>query len=547
MTTASPESPEPAESPESPEAYEAPFRLTYATMFDPPPELHRHFDDALQRARREFGAAFPAGWPAARSTTGGARPPDLEVRSPINRNWLLARFCQASRSDVDGAVRAACNVWPAWAATPWQERVRLLRRAATLIEQRVYDLSAVVALEVGKNRMESIGEVQETADLINWYCDQMEQNRGFDRRLPNDPLAGFVSRNRTVLKPYGAWAVIAPFNFPFALAGAPVAAALLAGNTVVFKVASETAWSGWLLMQAFADAGIPDDVLCYLTGSGSEVGEAMVRHPAIAGATFTGSHAVGMGILRHFSAGAYPRPCIAEMGGKNAVIVSRHADLNRAAIGIVRSAFGLQGQKCSACSRVYVEKSIAGDLRERLVAATRDIRIGDPTERENWMGPVISAAARARYLDAVAHLRERGRVDVGGEPLTGAGLDEGHFVAPTVAGIDFDDPLWKSELFAPLVLVGEVDSVDEGITRANRSNYGLTAGFYGAPEEIDQFLQRIEAGVTYVNRPQGATTGAWPGYQPFGGWKASGTTGKAIGSFWYLPLYLREQSQTIVD
>ena len=163
------------------------------------------------------------------------------------------------------------------------------------------------------------------------------------------------------------------------------------------------------------------------------------------------------------------------------------------------------------------------------------------------MGPVISASARARYLDAAAHLRTNGRIDIGGEALTGEGLERGYFVAPTVAGIGFDDPLWRDELFAPIVLVGEVDSVDEGIARANRSDYGLTAGFYGATGEIDHFLAHIEAGVTYVNRPQGATTGAWPGYQPFGGWKASGTTGKAIGSFWYLPLYLREQSQTIVD
>src|SRR5690606_10577240 len=184
-----------------------------------------------------------------------------------------------------------------------------------------------VALEVGKNRMEAIGEVQETADLVNWYCDQMEQNAGFMRDLPNDPVKGFVSRNRTVLKPYGPWAVIAPFNFPVALAGAPVAAALITGNTVVFKVASSTAWSGWLLHQAFRDAGVPPDVLRYLAGSGSVVGEGLVRHPDIAGATFTGSHEVGMGILRHFAAGNRPRPCIAEMGGKNAVVVSRHADL----------------------------------------------------------------------------------------------------------------------------------------------------------------------------------------------------------------------------
>jgi 1-pyrroline-5-carboxylate dehydrogenase len=404
-----------------------------------------------------------------------------------------------------------------------------------------------MALEVGKNRMEALGEVQETADLFSWYCDQMEANEGFARNLPNDPLAGFVSRNRTVLKPHGVWAVIAPFNFPFALAGGPVGAALATGNTVVFKVASETAWSGRLLMDVLHDAGLAPGVVNYVTGSGSEAGAALVEHPAVAGITFTGSYEVGMGILRTFAQGAWPRPCLAEMGGKNAAIVSRHADLDRAALGIMRSAFGLQGQKCSACSRVYVERPAADELRRRLVERTRQIRIGDPTRRENWLGPVINAAAYERYAKCVGNLRQHGSITLGGEQLVEGELAHGWFVAPTIASAPLDYRLWREEKFIPLVLVGEVDSVAEAIERANASDYGLTAGFYGARDEIDGFLERIEAGVTYVNRPQGATTGAWPGYQPFGGWKGSGSTGKAIGSFWYLPQYLREQSQTIVD
>jgi acyl-CoA reductase-like NAD-dependent aldehyde dehydrogenase len=518
-------------------------------MFNPPEELHRRFEAALAAVRPRLGERHPlviAGRIVA-EPSGSSPEAGFEVRSPINRHLLLGRFASATPAQVDAAVLAAKAAWPAWAATPWEERIHLLRRAAKLIEERVYELSAVLALEVGKNRMESIGEVQETADLITWYCDQMQDNQGFDRRLPDDPLQGYVSRNRTRLKPYGVWAVIAPFNFPVALAGAPIAAALVTGNTVVFKVASDTACSGQLLMNVFADAGIPAGVLGYITGSGSVAGSALAGHPGVAGVTFTGSHEVGMGILRNFAAGSYPRPCIAEMGGKNAVIVSRHADLERAAIGILRSAFGLQGQKCSACSRIYVERPVAQALRERLTAATRALAIGDPTERENWMGPVINQLARTRYLEAIARLRAVGTVLIGGELLTGNGREHGYFVAPTLGEAPLDDPLWRDELFAPIALLGEVESVDEGIARANSSEYGLTAGFYGAPEEIDHFLQHIEAGVTYVNRPQGATTGAWPGYQPFGGWKASGTTGKSIGSYWYLPLYLREQSQTTVE
>jgi 1-pyrroline-5-carboxylate dehydrogenase len=235
------------------------------------------------------------------------------------------------------------------------------------------------------------------------------------------------------------------------------------------------------------------------------------------------------------------------MGGKNAAIVTRHADLDRAATGIVRSAFGLQGQKCSACSRVYVERGVAPALRERLIERSKAIAVGDPTLLANWMGPLIDAAAVERYRRAVGELQADGDVFVGGRVLSEGALGRGHFVAPTVAGAPYGHPLWRDELFLPLVLVGEVDSLDEAIDRANDSDYGLTAGFYGAQDEIRTFLDRIEAGVTYVNRPQGATTGAWPGYQPFGGWKGSGNTGKAIGSFWYLPQYLREQSQTVVD
>ncbi len=519
------------------------FRLTYSTMFDPPAELHERFDAALAKVAPTLGAEHSM-FIDGRPRTAGA---SYEVRSPIDRDRLIGRFAAGGAADADAAVQAARRAWPGWSRTPWPQRVEILRRVAALIEERVYAIAAAMAIEVGKNRMEALGEVQETADLFRWYCDQIEQNDGFGRELPNDPLAGFVSRNRTALRPYGAWGVIAPFNFPFALAGGPVGAALVAGNTVVFKVASATSLCGQLLMQVLHDAGLPAGVANFVTGAGGDIGEALVAHPGLSGLTFTGSYEVGMGIVRRFAQERWPRPCIAEMGGKNAAIVTGQADLDRASTGIWRSAFGLQGQKCSACSRVHVDRAVAGELRDRLVAAAESIVVGDPTERSNWMGPVIDERAHARYRQGVEHLRKVGRIDAGGRVLDDGALARGWFVAPTVAQAPRDDALWRNEQFLPLVLVDEVDSLDEAIAEANRTDYGLTAGFYGAPDEAQRFLDEIEAGVTYVNRPQGATTGAWPGYQPFGGWKASGSTGKAIGSFWYLPLYLREQSQTIVD
>ena len=519
------------------------FRLTYSTMFDPPPELHQRFEAALAKAKAGLGAGHPM-WIAGRAREA---KDTFEVRSPIDREWLVGRFARGTREDALEAVKVARAAFPAWAAMPWRERVALLRRAAALIEARVYEIGAAVALEVGKNRMESLGEVQETADLVTWYCDQMEANEGFARDLPDDPLPGFRSRNRSVLRPYGAWVVIAPFNFPFALAGGPIGAAHVAGNTVVFKVASDTSLSGWLLLECFRDAGLPPGVVNYVSGPGGEVGGALVEAPRVAGITFTGSYEVGMAIVRSFAAAKWPRPCIAEMGGKNAAIVTRHADLERAATGIVRSAFGLQGQKCSACSRVYVERAVAAPLRERVKTLTEAIRVGDPTQRENWMGPVINSAAYERYRKCAQNLERNGSVVTGGRALTEGDMERGWFVAPTVATAPFDYSLWRDEKFIPLVLVGEVDSLDEAIARANDSDYGLTAGIYGSADEVARFHERIEAGVTYANRPQGATTGAWPGYQPFGGWKGSGTTGKAIGSYYYLQQSLREQSRTVVD
>jgi 1-pyrroline-5-carboxylate dehydrogenase len=521
------------------------FKLTYATMFDPPAELHARFDAAIAAIRPHLGGEH-AMLIGGRNATA---PAWFDVHNPSDARVRLGRFAAGDREHAEAAVGAALAAFPAWSATPWTERVALLRRAAALIEERVYHIGAVLALEVGKNRMEALGEAQETADLISYYCDRMEANDGYVRAMTRDPLAGFESENTSAMKPYGVWLVVAPFNFPLALAGGPSGAALAAGNTVVFKAASATPWSGRLLADALRDAGVPPGVFNYVTGPGVSLGDALVRHPDVAGATFTGSYEVGMHLYRTFAQGRFPRPCIAEMGGKNAAIVSRRADLDDAATGVMRSAFGLSGQKCSACSRVYVEHPVFADFVSMLHKATARLAVGDPTRRENWMGPVIDANAVARYEDAaaqIAALDDAGAIVHGGERLDHGDLAHGHYCAPTIARAPFEHPLWSRELFVPFVLVGAVDGVDEAIARANASDYALTAGFYGSAAEAERFFDTIEAGVCYANRPQGATTGAWPGYQPFGGWKGSGSTGKAGGSLYYVTQYLREQSQTRV-
>ena len=233
------------------------------------------------------------------------------------------------------------------------------------------------------------------------------------------------------------------------------------------------------------------------------------------------------------------------MGGKNPTIVTKNADLDKAAIGIMRSAFGLTGQKCSACSRVYADASIKDELIEKLVRITREkISVGDPTQKAHYMGPIINADAYAAYKRYAADLKAAAKVVLGAETLD----ETGYFVAPTIAtDLPDDHYLWKHEMFAPIVVVDGYDDKDVAMHKANNIDLGLTAGFYSEDEdEVAWFLDQIEAGTLYINRETGATTGAWPGYQSFGGWKGSSGTSKAAGSFYYLQQYMKEQSQTVV-
>jgi 1-pyrroline-5-carboxylate dehydrogenase len=229
-------------------------------------------------------------------------------------------------------------------------------------------------------------------------------------------------------------------------------------------------------------------------------------------------------------------------------VVTARADLAKAAEGVMRSAYGLGGQKCSACSRVYVDRRVATAFTEALVGKIRAMRTGEPTRKEVFLGPLINAAAVRTYTEAAAEARRDGRVLVGGHTLTGGEHAHGHFVEPAlVAGLPAGHRLEREELFVPLLVLAEVDSLDEAIRRANDAEYGLTAGIYSEDQgEVREFLERIEAGVTYANRRAGATTGAWPGINPFGGWKWSGSSGKAALGPYYVTQFLREQSQTVV-
>ena len=518
------------------------LKITYATLRNDNETLHAQFEAGLALARRELLGGYHRNVVDGRERDGDGT---FEKRTPIDGS-LMGTFAKGTRRDVQEAIAAARAAFPAWSRRPWQERVALLRRAADLISERQMEFAALLSMEVGKNRLEALGDVEETADLIRWSCLMMERNHGFDD--PMDNLGDMAVHTRSVLKPYGVWGVISPFNFPFALSGGPSGGALVAGNTVVYKPSSDAPISGVCLTQVFRDAGLPDGVFNLVMGPGETVGAELQENPGVDGIIFTGSFEVGFGLYKHF-ARVFPKPVIVEMGGKNPAIVTRHADLDEAAEGIMRAAFGFTGQKCSANSRVYVERPVHDELLRRLVEKTEAIAVGDPVERQNWMGPLIDARAVARYEQAVAEARRDGAVFTGGERLTQDGLDRGFFVEPTVVGrLPFEHRLFRDELFAPFTAVAAVDSLEEALERANDTVLGLTAGLYSEDKgEITRFLDEIEAGVVYVNRRAGATTGAWPGVQPFGGWKGSTATGKAGGGFYYVQQFMREQSQTIVD
>ncbi len=522
----------------------ADFKLTYATMFNPPEELHTGFDKAVEKLKQNMGKEYSM-IINGKDVFADEKAEDF---SPINTDWKLAVMQKGNAQHAKDAMTAARNAFPKWSRMPWQERVKLLRKAASLIEERIFDLGAAMAMEVGKNRMESLGDVQETADLIYYSCYQMEKNNGYVVEMGKDPLVGYDASNVSVLRPYGVWLVVSPFNFPHALTGGPSGAALVAGNTLVIKPATDTAWIVRLLVDCFRDAGIPDGVVNFVTGPGSTLGQALVDSPEVDGVTFTGSFDVGMKMFSDFAKGKYVRPMILELGGKNPVIVSKNADLERATLGIVRSAFGLQGQKCSAASRVLVEDAVYDDLVGRLKETASKLVLGDPTDRNTYNGPVVNKSSYNDFKNFCEEINQGGgKFLVGGNVRTGGMYDKGYFCESTfVVDLPFSHRLWKHEMFLPITTIGKVKNMDEAISIANDVNYGLTAGFYGSPAETDWFFDKIEAGVTYANRPQGATTGAWPGFQPFGGWKGSGSSGKNAGGHYYLPLYMHEQIRTLV-
>ncbi len=507
-------------------------RVTYSNIGVDFTPVHDHLDTLIP----DFEAqALGRTW-----QTPFATAPATATASPIDPSLSLGNFPTSTAVDIDAAVLQARKGAKIWNAASVEERLAFAERWKAVLAERKYELGLAALYEVGKSRLEAIGEAEEAVDMLDYYPGELRDNNGY--RLPMNELVA----NETavsVLRPYGTFAVVAPFNFPVALSIGMITGALMGGNSVIYKPSPECQLTGLLIAETIAQADLPEGVFSVVLG-GADVGRLLTTHDGIDGVAFTGSHKTGMGIFRHMATLSWMKPVIAEMGGKNPAYVTRNADLARAAQGVVRSAFGLQGQKCSACSVVYVDNAVKDEFVRLCTEFAAKLQVGDPRKAATFMGPLYNAGTVERFKSAVAQVQAEGKVHFGGTRLEG--LPENYFM-PAIVEMDGPSNLTRDELFMPFVVVRGVDGLDAGLAEGNDIHYGLSAGIFTEDNaELQHFLDHAEAGVLYANRASGATTGAWPGAQPFCGWKGTGVSGKGgLGSY-FLPQFMREQSHTIM-
>lgn len=518
-------------------------------------EFDSLFESAAETARNGFGVEYPMYIAGKQVRVGNF----LIERSPIDSQIVIGKFQRGTREHARLAIAAANNAFYAWSNTDYMERTSMIRKAADLFSKNKYSLAAILSYENAKSRYESMGEVDEAIDFMRYYSNEMEANKGYIRKSALKASkakveAGFQGapadqeKVTVSLKPYGVFGVIAPFNFPVSISVGMSAGALITGNTVVFKPSSSdnmTMLTGLKIYELFKEAGIPDGAFNYVTGPGSEVGEEIAANDSVQGIAFTGSRSTGMSMIsRTFSSGKQ-KVFIVEMGGKNPAIVSKYADLDVAVNGVASAAFGFAGQKCSALSRVYVHQSKREVFVSKLIEKVRSLKVGNPIDKGDYIGPLISKSAFDRYTESVQKARTTGgRILYGGNAVK-TGL-EGYYVEPAIIEARHDSELVKRELFVPILTLETYSDFSEAMKMANDVEYGLTAGLYSKNRtEIAQFSDKIQAGVVYINREVSATTGAIVGLHTFVGWKGSGLTGKGTGSKHYLQQFMREQSISI--
>lgn len=515
------------------------------------------FDNAVEELKKSLSSQRERQYPMY---IGGKEVYSNELiveRSPID-GLHMGSFQKGSREHAQMAISEAQRAFKSWKMTNYRERAAIFRNAADLLSKRKFAIAAILSYENGKSRYESIGEVDEGIDFMHYYANELEINKGFSRKTALEQStksveSGFqgapsgCEKVSIVLKPYGVFGVIAPFNFPVSISIGMSTGALITGNTVVFKPSSTdnmTMLTGLKIYELFKDAGLPPGVFNYITGPGSTVGDEIATNDAVSGVAFTGSRATGIGMISKAYGSGKQKVFIVEMGSKNPTIIAKDANIDDAVSGVASAAFGFAGQKCSALSRVYVHQSIKEQFISRLIEKTRELKIGNPINKDVYIGPLISEGAFNRYTDSIRRAKETAKILYGGNRIkTG---DSGFYVEPAIIEARHDNELVHKELFVPLLTIESFTDLDDAIKLANDTEYGLTAGFYGkSGKDIKRFTENINAGVVYVNRAISATTGAIVGVHTFVGWKGSAVTGKGTGSKLYLQQFMREQSISI--
>ncbi|HBB32304.1 MAG TPA: L-glutamate gamma-semialdehyde dehydrogenase [Cyanobacteria bacterium UBA8803] len=480
-------------------------------------EARQEAEQAFQKVRQQLGKTYLP-------LIGGeyqATVATVDSVNPSHPSEIVGKVGLISIEQAEQALQAAKAAFPRWRHTPVRERAGILRKAADLMEKRRAELSAWVCLEVGKVVREADAEVSEAIDFCRYYADEMErldQGHNYD-------IAG--ETNRYIYQPRGIALVISPWNFPLAIATGMVVAALVAGNCTLLKPAETSSVIAAKLTEILVEAGIPKGVFQYVPGKGSQVGAYMVKHPDVHLIAFTGSQEVG---CRIYADAAILQPgqkhlkrVIAEMGGKNAIIVDESADLDQAVAGVVQSAFGYSGQKCSACSRTIVLESVYDAFVERVVEATRSLNIGAAEDPSTKVGPVIDSTARDRIRDYIEKGRQEAEV-----ALEMSAPETGYFIGPVIfTHVSPDAKIAQEEIFGPVIALIRVKDFPEALKVANGTNYALTGGLYSrTPSHIQQAYAEFEVGNLYINR---TITGAIVARQPFGGFKLSGVGSKAGG------------------
>ncbi|MDX2153111.1 MAG: L-glutamate gamma-semialdehyde dehydrogenase [Bryobacteraceae bacterium] len=483
------------------------------------PANRQAMEKALAYVRSQFGREYDLLIDGERVKTGDL----LDSVNPSRPREIVGRHHKSTRELAVRAIEGAAAYFEEWRFTPAEDRVLMLLRAAAILRERKYEFNAWLIYEAGKSWIEAEADTCEAIDFCEYYARQM-----MDLTVPKPLVQMPGERDRMVYLPLGVGVVIPPWNFPLAIMVGMTTAALVTGNTVVLKPSSETPIIAAKFAEVLLEAGFPPRSFSLAVGSGAQVGDILVEHPKTRFVSFTGSRDVG---LRINELAAKPRNgqiwikrVIAEMGGKDAIVVDADADLDSAVQGVVASAFGFQGQKCSACSRAIVHEKHYDQFVDKVREKVAALRVGPADDPSSYMGPVISEKARKSILDYIEVGTQEGRLVAGGAAPDG----EGYFIPPTViADIEENDRLFQEEIFGPVLGITKAKDFDHALELANNSEYGLTGAVYtNSREKQLRAAERFHVGNLYINRK---CTGAMVGAHPFGGFNMSGTDSKAGG------------------